>query len=98
MTAINEAALVQLDECFADADRQLRRKRVRRSVPVRRRADRAQLAQNLAARLLDEFDGARDERFPAEVELGLALGGELLLDDVLGGDSGVVGSRNPERL
>ncbi len=98
VAAVDEPALVELDERFAYRARQLGRERVRRPVPVGGRTDRAQLAQNLAAGLLDEGNGAFSECRPTEIELGLALGRELLLDDVLGGDPGVVGARNPERL
>ena len=39
-----------------------------------------------------------DERFAPEIRFRFALGRELLLHDVLGGDSGVVGAGNPERF
>jgi hypothetical protein len=48
--------------------------------------------------LLHELDGARNERFAAEVEFRFPFGGELLLDDVLGGDPGVGGGGAPQGL
>ena len=98
VAAIDEPTLVQLHERFAHRARELRRKRVSRPVPVARRTDGAQLLENLAAGLLDEADGALDERRAPEIEFGLSLGGELLLDDVLGGDSRVIGAGHPERF
>ena len=56
------------------------------------------MTQNFAAGLLDEGDGALDEGCAAEVRLGFPFGRELLLDDVLSGDSGVIGAGNPERF
>ena len=66
--------------------------------PVDAVAERLHLAEDLAAGLLLPLPDALDERLAAEVVAGLALLGELALDDVLGGDAGVVHAGQPERL
>src|SRR5258705_10354055 len=98
MSPKNTPALRGMNKSFAHAAGKHRRKWVGRPIPVGRSADGAQLPQNLSASLLDECNCALDERFAPEVRLRLALGGELLLHDVLGGDSGVVSAGNPERF
>src|SRR5512141_22126 len=98
MPTIDQAALMELDESFPHSARELRRKRIRRPVPIGRSADSAQLAKNLTAGFLDEGDGAVDKCFAPEIEPGLSFLRELFLDDVLGGDTGVIGAGNPECL
>src|SRR5690606_40301032 len=63
-----------------------------------RSAELAHLAEDLAARLFLPLPDALDERLAAQVVAGQALLGELALDDVLGGDAGVVHAGQPERL
>ncbi len=71
-------------------------KRSRR--PVDAVAEAAHLAEDLAAGLGLPLPDALDERLAAEVVAGLALLGQLALDDVLGGDAGVVHAGQPQRL
>ena len=68
VSAIDQPAVVQAHERFAHGARQLGRQRIRRTRPIGRRADRAELLQDHAARLGDERLGAPHERFPAKVE------------------------------
>lgn len=56
------------------------------------------LARDLAAGLVLPLPDPLDERLTAQVVPGDALLGELPLDDVLGGDTGVVHARLPEGL
>src|SRR5258708_28451396 len=51
-----------------------------------------------AACLLDERERALDELLASKILARAAVGRELLLNDVLRCDAGVVGARNPERL
>ena len=51
-----------------------------------------------AAGLVLPLPDPLDERLAAEVVAGLALLGQLALDDVLGGDAGVVHAGQPQRL
>ncbi len=66
--------------------------------PVQARAEAAQLAEDATAVLLLPLPGPLDERLTADVVPRLTLFGELLLDLVLGGDTGVVHARQPQRL
>ncbi len=65
---------------------------------VERGAEPAVLAHDRAAGLLEMAPDALDERLAAELLARRALGRELLLDDVLGRDPGVVVARLPERV
>lgn len=58
----------------------------------------AHLSADLPAGLALPLPDALDERLPAEVVPGLALLGQLPLDDVLRGDAGVVHAGLPQRL
>ena len=60
-------------------------------------AEPAVLPHDHPARLLEPLPCPLDERLAAEVVPGQALCGELLLDDVLGGDPGVVVAGLPQR-
>ncbi|GFN03864.1 hypothetical protein Smic_24200 [Streptomyces microflavus] len=66
--------------------------------PVDALAEAAHLAGDLAAGLVLPLPDALDEGLAAQVVAGLALLAELALDDVLGGDAGVVHTRLVERL
>ncbi len=65
--------------------------------PVHGVAEAAHLGQDPAAVLALPLPDPLDERLPAEVVPGQALLGELALDDVLGGDAGVVHAGQPQR-
>jgi hypothetical protein len=66
--------------------------------PVRRGAEAALLLQDRPAGLLLPAPHARDEVLPADVVAGEALGGELLLHDVLRRDARVVHAGQPHRV
>jgi hypothetical protein len=66
--------------------------------PVHRVAEALHLAEDAATGLGLPAPDPLDERLTAEVEAGLALLGQLALDDVLGGDAGVVHARQPQHL
>ena len=61
-------------------------------------AEPAHLLRDRAARLLLPRPDALDERFAAELVPRRAFGLELLLDDDLRGDAGVVGADLPQRV
>src|SRR5690606_2663696 len=61
-------------------------------------AEAAHLAADLATGLVLPLPDPLDERLTAQVVAGLALLGQLPLDDVLRGDAGVVHARLPQRL
>ena len=66
--------------------------------PVDRVAQAPHLAEDRAAGLGLPLPDPLDELLPAKVVPGQALGGELALDHVLGGDAGVVHAGQPQRL
>ncbi len=66
--------------------------------PVDAVAEPAHLAEDLAAVLFLPLPDALDELLAAQVVAGLALFRELLLDLVLGGDTGVVHAGQPQGL
>ena len=66
--------------------------------PVHGSAHSPDLVQDAAAVLLLPAPGLLHELFPAQVVAGLALGGQLPLHHVLGGDAGVVHARHPKHL
>ena len=68
------------------------------AVVVERGAETAELAHDRAARLLEVLPDALDERLAPELLAGGAFADELLLDDVLGRDAGMVVARLPERV
>ena len=65
---------------------------------VDRRAEPPVLAHDRPARLLEPVPGPRDERLAADLAARGALRDELLLDDVLRRDAGVVVAGLPERV
>ena len=89
---------MQAHERLAHRGAQLGTEGVRRSRPVGRAADGAQLLEDHAAGRGDEGTRALDERLASEILTGQPLLGELLLDDVLRRDAGVVRAGHPERL
>ncbi len=63
---------------------------------VHRRAQAPELTHDRATGRLQPLPGALDERLAPEIVAGQPLSRELLLDDVLGGDPGVVVAGLPE--
>ena len=98
MSFVDQASLVQTHERFAHRPRQLRRQCVRRPIPIRGRADRAQLLEDDATLFLDERLRTADKRVPADIETSFPLLGNEPLDDVLRRDARVVRARHPQRL
>ncbi len=98
VSPIDEPTLEKAHEALAHRDAQLRAERVRRAGPVRRRADGLELLEDDSARLMDERARPLDEPLASEILARASLGGELLLDDVLRCDAGVIGAGNPERF
>ena len=98
MAFVHEAVFVQAHERFAYRLRESGGERVGGARPVGARSDRFELIQDLAAGVLHELGHLLHERPASHVEARLAGGSELLFHDVLRGDAGVVGARQPERL
>ncbi len=98
VAAIDEALLVEADEGLADGDGEA-------SSMVKYSRDQSTEAPR---RFIWSSDGAAVLRLPlpdavgegcaAELLAGGAFGGELALDHHLGGDAGVVGAGDPERV
>ena len=99
LVAVDEALLVQAHERLEDGAHRHVVHGEARSVPVARRADALELVHNGVALLLLPLPDLLDERLAAQVVARLVqLALELLLDDHLGGDAGVVEARKPARL
>ena len=97
--AVDEPLLVQSAERLGDGDGQALVHRERLAVPVERRAESAELVLDRLAVLLLPLPHLGDEVLAPEVVARLALLAlELLLDDDLRRDAGVVGRRHPQRL
>ncbi len=98
--AVDEALLVEVDEHLLDAARILRVHGEPGAGPVAGSAERAELLEDDAAVLLLPFPDAVDQGIAAEVIAVPDLAGlaEGFLDDVLGGDAGVIGAGEPEDL
>ena len=96
VAAVDEAIGIEADERLAHGARALGVEGVGGARPVGTRADGAQLLQDHAAGLGHERLHPFDEGLAAQVETGLALLRDQLLDHVLRGDAGVVGAGHPE--
>ncbi len=96
--AVDETLLVEIDEHLLDAARVLRVHGEPGAGPVAGSAESAELLEDDAAVLLLPFPDAVDEGIAAEVIAVPDLAGlaEGFLDDVLGGDAGVIGAGEPE--
>jgi hypothetical protein len=95
--AVDEPLLVQPDERRGDRARARLVHGERLARPVDRHAEAAHLAEDEPAVLLLPLPRAAHELLAAEVVAGDAVLLELRLDHVLGGDSGVVHARDPQR-
>ena len=100
LAAVDEALLVKVHEHALDAPGVFRVHGEAGAGPVAGGAERAELLEDDAAVLLLPFPDPGDEGLASEVVAVLDLAGLLegLLDDVLGGDAGVVGAGQPEDL
>ena len=98
LAAVDQPFAVEGDEDPPDRPRQVVVQREALAAPVDRRPQGAHLARDGAVALPAPRPHPLQERLAAE---GVAVGpvlGELLLDDVLGRDAGVVGARQPQHV
>src|SRR5262249_20071769 len=98
VTLVDQSLFPQPDENFAHRRRQPRIHREPLARPVAGCAKASQLPGNGAARLFLPLPDALDERLATQVLFRLALGGKLPLDDVLRGDTRVIGPWHPESV
>ena len=98
VSLVNQSIFVQAHERFTHGRRQLRREGVSRARPVGTRADRLELIENLAARLLDKRHNPFHKRLASQIEACVSFNGELLFDDILRRDACVIGAGYPQRL
>ena len=98
VASIDQAFIVESDELLPHRPAQSGVQRERGPSPVRRGSDGAQLVQDDTAGLFDPLPDTLHELLAPEIPARHPLFRKLALDDVLGGDPGVVGARQPERL
>ncbi len=96
--AVDQLLVVEADEHLADRVGQPLVEGEPEPRPVARAAERLQLIDDLGAVLRLPRPHPLDERLAPQVVPGGPLVGELLLDHVLGRNSGVIGPRKPARL
>ena len=96
--AVGQAVVVELLEAHADRAGGALVHREPEAAPVRGGAEPPLLAQHHLARRVDELPHPLEVALPAERFPRLAVGRDDLVEDVLGGDRGVVQPRQPERL
>src|SRR6266849_6746026 len=96
--AIDEPLVVERHEGARDGARKSRIECEALAAPVARRAQPPQLMEYLAAVRLAPFPYALDEALAPELMAVLPFFRELALDHVLRRDSGVIGSRQPQRV
>ena len=96
-TAIEQAVAIPGDEHAAHGSGQPLVHGEAFTRPVDRGADPTHLVADRRAGFLLPFPDPLDELFTAEIVARLAGGGELVFDDLLRGDAGVVGSALPQR-
>ena len=96
--AVDQAVLVEVQECLAHRALTRLVHRERLALPVGRGAEPPVLLGDARARAPDELPDALDERFAADVVARDALGGEFALDKRVDGDGGVVDAGQPQRV
>ena len=96
--AVDPSAVVEGDECGHHRPHIALVHREAEARPVQRSTEDAVLPHDRVADLGVPLVDASLERLAAKLLLGLALGGKLLLDDVLGRDGGMVHARQEENL
>ena len=94
--AIDEPLLVEADECLANRYRQALVHGEVFALPVDGGAKALHLVEDGAAVVALPLPHAVDEGFAAQLLAAGAFSGQLALHHHLGGDAGVVGSRQPE--
>ncbi len=95
---VDQAFLVQADEDLAYRRRQPLVHREPLALPVAGGAEPLQLVDDRSALVLAPPPDPVDEGLAAEVVPALALCRQLPFDDVLGGDAGVIGARQPQGI
>ena len=98
LAAVDEAFFVEAHENFAHGAREARIEREALARPIAACAHADHLPLDVVAVLGLPFPNALLEGFAAQVLAANALFGQFAFDDHLGGDAGVVGARQPERV
>ena len=98
VVAVDEALVVERDEDLVDGADVVLVEREPLALVVARGAEALELADDPRAVGLLPLPGALEECVAAEVVARGALGAQLLLEDGVDGDRGVVGAENPERV
>ena len=98
LVAVDEPVAIQRDKDAADRGGETGVHGKALALPVRRGAEAAQLAGDRAARLLLPFPYPGDKPLAAEIALRPALLGDLVADDNLGGDPGMIGAGLPQHV
>ncbi len=96
--AVDESFVVQLHEHFSHRAGEPFVHGEALPVPVARRAELLELVGDGRMVLFLPAPHFLDKRLPAQVVAGLFLLGELLLNNVLRGNAGMVGARHPQGL
>ena len=98
MPAVHQPVVIQLDEHAAHGQRIVVVKGEPCAGPVARCANGLELIEDLAARLIYVFPHTLNERVAPEILTSFAFRSDGSLNYVLGGDTRVVGTRQPKRL
>ena len=98
LVAVNETLAIKLDKDSPYRGRETRVHREPLAAPIRRSAEATQLIDDGAARLLLPFPHAGDEAFSPDIVLAPVFLDELIGDDDLRGDPGVIGARLPQHV
>ena len=98
LVAVDQPFAIERDKDAADRGGETRVHREALALPIGRGAEAAQLAGDRAARLLLPLPDALDKPLAAEIALRSALLGDLVADDDLGGDAGMIGAGLPQHV
>ncbi len=93
---IDEPFLVQSDKDLANGLRQAFIHGEALALPVARRTQFFQLVDDSSAFFLPPGPNTFNKGIAAQVVTGLAFAGKLPLDNILGGNTGMIGSRHPQ--
>ena len=96
IAAINEPVVVEADEGLEDGVAETVVKGKAFSAPVARNSHTALLAADLAVIFVLPVPHLLHEAFPSQVVTGSTAFGQFAFDDILGGDSGMIGARHPQ--
>ena len=98
LAAVDQTALVKTDKALGHGSRQPGVHREPLPGPVAARADALELSHDRAAVGLLPVPYVLEELLPPEIAAVDAVLGQLALDQHLGGDTGVIGARQPENI